>query len=41
MREMARILWETYAALVKEGFTEAQALTIVGQIIAGTMPKGE
>ena len=41
LREMASMLWNMYAALVKEGFSEAQALKIIGEIIAGTMPKGD
>ena len=32
-RELAATVWGTYVALRKEGFTEAQALAIVGQLI--------
>ena len=41
MRMMANSLWQMYVALTKEGFSEKQALTIIGEIIAGTMPKGD
>lgn len=37
LRTLAKTLWETYVALCKEGFSETQALTIVGQIIASTI----
>jgi hypothetical protein len=33
MREAARAVRETFVALVNEGFTEQQALIIVGQIL--------
>lgn len=33
LRGMASSLWQMYVALTLEGFSEAQALTIIGQII--------
>ena len=35
IRALARSLREMYLALRAEGFTETQALVIVGQVIAG------
>jgi len=37
LRQMASLLRQTFIALVNEGFTEAQALKIVGEIIGSTM----
>lgn len=34
LRQLASVLHQTFTALVAEGFTEAQALVIVGQILA-------
>ncbi len=34
LRELANTLRQTYVALTQEGFTEEQALFIIGQIIA-------
>lgn len=39
LRLMASTLWQMFIALQTEGFSEKQALTIIGEIIAGTMPK--
>lgn len=36
MRQMATTLYQTFVALVAEGFTEKQALTIIGQILAAS-----
>lgn len=36
IREGARAIREVYAALRAEGFTEQQALVIVGQMLAGS-----
>lgn len=33
LRDLAHALFETYTALVNQGFTEQQALTIVGQML--------
>ena len=41
LRLMASTLWQMYVALTKEGFSEKQALTIIGEIIASMMPKGD
>lgn len=34
LRELANVLRQTFIALTLEGFTEQQALAIVGQILA-------
>jgi hypothetical protein len=34
LRQLANTLRQTFLALVQEGFTEQQALTIIGQILA-------
>ena len=34
LRQLASILRQTYLALVQEGFTQQEALTIIGQILA-------
>lgn len=34
LREMASILRQTFIALKQEGFTEQQALIIIGQLLA-------
>lgn len=34
LRQLASILRQTYLALVQEGFTEQQALIVVGQILS-------
>lgn len=36
MREAAAALWSMYVALIKEGFSEKQALTIIGHAIAAS-----
>lgn len=35
MRQMARVFRDMYVALVAEGFTAAEALTIIGHAISG------
>ncbi len=35
LRQMASAMRQAYIALTSEGFTEQQALIIIGQIIAG------
>ena len=34
LRELASVMWQTFVALVREGFTEQQALVIIGHILA-------
>lgn len=34
LRQLASVMWQTYVALIDEGFTEQQALTIIGQMLA-------
>jgi hypothetical protein len=34
LRQLASVLFQTFVALTNEGFTEQQALIIVGQILA-------
>ncbi|AHH98351.1 hypothetical protein [Kutzneria albida] len=34
LRKLASVLRQTYIALIAEGFTEHQALVIIGQILA-------
>jgi hypothetical protein len=36
LRTFARMSYEMFVALAAEGFTEQQALTIIGQVIAGS-----
>lgn len=33
LRKLASVVYQAYVALVAEGFTEAQALVIVGQML--------
>lgn len=37
VRQVASALWQMFVALTREGFTEAQALTIIGHSIAASM----
>lgn len=37
MRQMASTFWQMYVALTLEGFTEQQALTMIGQVIAAAI----
>jgi hypothetical protein len=41
MRTAARQLREYYVALVREGFTESEALRIIGMVLAGFRDNGE
>jgi hypothetical protein len=34
LRQMAAALWQMYVALTNEGFTERQALVMIGQMMA-------
>jgi hypothetical protein len=36
-RRAASELWQMFVALTKEGFSEHQALVVIGQILAGGM----
>jgi hypothetical protein len=36
-RRAASELWQMFVALTKEGFSERQALVVIGQILAGAM----
>lgn len=36
MRQTASTLWQIYVALTSEGFTEKQALAIIGHMLAAT-----
>lgn len=40
MRQTASLLWQMYVALTLEGFSEQQALTIIGYAIAASNPGG-
>ncbi len=37
IRMFASAMWQTYVALTLEGFSEQQALTVVGQILLANM----
>lgn len=41
LRQLANVLRQTYLALMQEGFTEAEALAIIGQIISANMGGGQ
>lgn len=40
LRSMANMLRQTFVALQSEGFSEQEALTIIGQILAASIYKG-
>jgi len=40
LRQAAGALREMFIALCNEGFSEAQALAIIGNILRGQMPRG-
>jgi len=40
LRQAAAGLWEMYVALSKEGFTDKQALAIIGQMLAASRSEG-
>lgn len=40
LRQAAAACWETFTALRDEGFTDHQALIIVGQILGAGIAKG-
>lgn len=40
LRQMANAVRQLFIALINEGFTEGQALTIVGQVIIANSGKG-
>lgn len=37
LREAAQFYWQTFVALTNEGFSEDQALKIIGELIRGAM----
>lgn len=39
LRTMASALWQMFVALTAEGFSEQQALAIIGQVIAANTGK--
>ena len=39
MRTLASALWQMFTALTQQGFTEAQALVIIGQTLAAATAK--
>jgi hypothetical protein len=41
MRQLASAFWQMYVALTTEGFTEQQALTIIGISITAGTNRGE
>jgi hypothetical protein len=41
MRQLANALRQTFVALTQEGFTEHQALVIIGQILAAQAGGGQ
>lgn len=41
LRQLANALRQTFLALVQEGFTEQQALVIIGQILAANAAGGQ
>lgn len=40
-RQLASVYWQMFVALHQEGFSEAQALAVVGHVIAAAMGKGD
>ena len=40
LRQLAATLWQTFVALTSEGFSEAQALTIIGKMLAASQGGG-
>jgi hypothetical protein len=41
IRQAASALWQMYVALAMEGFTEAQALQVIGHVLKGQMGGGQ
>lgn len=39
LRQLASILWQMFVALQMEGFTEHQALIMIGQVLAANRPQ--
>lgn len=39
LRQLASTVWQTFVALQAEGFSEKQALTIIGQMLAAASPE--
>lgn len=40
LRTLASVLWQMHVALIDEGFTEMQALTILGHVVAANSGQG-
>lgn len=40
LRQLASALWQTFVALTQEGFSEQQALIIIGQMLAASQMGG-
>lgn len=40
LRQLASLLHQTFVSLCQEGFTEQQALVVIGQILAANRPGG-
>ncbi len=38
LRQFASVMWQMYTALTLEGFTEAQALVVIGRVLASNGP---
>lgn len=41
LRQMASFLWQTFVALRDEGFSESQALVLIGQMLAANSQSPE
>ena len=41
MRVLATTLWQMFVALTQEGFSEQQALVVIGQMLAANTPRGD
>lgn len=41
IRTLASTIWQAFVALKDEGFSEHQALIVVGQMLAATMGRGD
>lgn len=38
LRALASTLWQMFVALTSEGFTERQALVVIGQVLSANRP---
>lgn len=41
LRQAASALWQMYVALIEEGFTDHQALVVIGQVLAANAGGGK